>query len=278
MKRSTVLVPIVAVASLVLPVGVAFGQQPPAPVTVLEKRFQAAPPSGPYDMVLLVLDLAPGTEFPSHAHGGPVFATVVEGTFWERSGGQEMVLHVGDTLAEETGRVHEAGNDGPGMTRLVITVLLPRGAELTTDTQTGAAQQLPPGATVAAQAILPGPQAPEPLDVVQRVTDLPAGGVVPLHTHPGPNFNILLEGQIVLDMEGMAHSFAASDSWVEPANLVHGGRNTGSTTARLVGSALVPRGAPVATPAQQPAAPAQPAPAAKPVAKPAVAPAQVPAQ
>jgi quercetin dioxygenase-like cupin family protein len=192
MKRSSVLVPLVAVASLVLPVGVAFGQQPPAPVTVLEKRFEATAPPGSYDEVLFVLDLAPGTEFPSHSHGGPVFLSVVEGTLWDRSGGEETVLNAGDTLTEEAGRVHAAGNDGPGMTRLLITVLLPKGAQLTTDAQTGAPQELPPGATVAAQAVLETPQAPAPLDVVQRATDLPAGAVVPQHTHPGPNFNILI--------------------------------------------------------------------------------------
>jgi quercetin dioxygenase-like cupin family protein len=275
MKRLSILAPILALATLVLPAAVAFSQQSPAPVTVLEKRFPATAPPGPYDMVLLVLDLAPGTEFPIHTHGGPVFATVVEGTFWERSGGQRTVLQTGDTLAEETGRMHEAGNDGPGTTRLLITVLLPKGAALTTDTQTGANQDLPAGATVTALATLPAPQAPEPLDVVQRLTDLPVGGVVPYHTHPGPNFNILLQGRIVLDMEGMAHTYTADDNWVEPANLVHGGSNTGSTTARIVGSALVPRGAPVAIPAQQPAAPAVQPP---PVAKPAIAPVQVPAR
>jgi len=275
MKRLSVLAPILAVAILALPAPATFGQQPPAPVPVLEKRFPATAPSGPYDMVLLVLDLAPGATFPSHAHGGPVFLTVTDGTLWERSGGQETVLRTGDTLAEESGRVHEAGNNGPGTTRLVVTVLLPTGSVLTTDTQTGVGQELPVGATVAAQAILPTPQAPEPLDVVQRVTDLPVGGVVPLHTHPGPNFNLLLQGQLRIDMGGMAHAVTANDSWVEPANLVHGVSNTGSTTVRVVGSALVPRGAPVATPAQQPAAPAaQPAPAPKPV----VAPAQVPAR
>ena len=52
-------------------------------------------------------------------------------------------------------------------TRLVVTVLLPTGAALTTDTQTGVGQELPAGVTVAAQAILPTPQAPEPLDVVR---------------------------------------------------------------------------------------------------------------
>src|ERR671916_1063908 len=113
MRRLSILATVLAVASVTLPAAVAVGQQTPAPVTVLEKRFPATAPSGPYDMVLLVLDLAPGAEFPSHAHGGPVFVTVAEGALWERSGGRETVLQTGDTLAEETGRVHEAGNNGP---------------------------------------------------------------------------------------------------------------------------------------------------------------------
>src|SRR5438105_4843124 len=138
MKRQLALVLVLAAASLLVPSSAALAQ--PAPVTVFEKRFQATPPSGPYDELLLVLDLAPGTTYPAHSHGGPVFITVVEGALWERSGGHESSLNAGDTLMEEVGRVHEAGNNGPGTTRLLITVLLPKGADLTTDVQTGAAQ------------------------------------------------------------------------------------------------------------------------------------------
>jgi quercetin dioxygenase-like cupin family protein len=270
MKRLPVLVPILVAVGLALPVGVVIGQQPPAPVPVLEKRFEGTPPPGPYDMNLLILDFAPGAATPTHSHGGPVFLTVVDGTLWERSGGQETVLNAGDTLMEEPGRVHAAGNEGPGTARLLVTVLLPKGAAFTTIQETGAPAALPPGPTVVAQATLESPQAPGPLDVVQRVTDLPAGGVVAQHTHPGPNFNILLQGQLALDMQGTTTTFKAGDSWVEPANVVHGASNTGATTARIMGAALVPRGAPVAAPAQQPAGPA-----AQPAA-PAPAPVQLP--
>jgi quercetin dioxygenase-like cupin family protein len=289
MHRLTFAAALAALMSL-LPLGAAFGQQPPAPVPVLEKRFEATAPAGPYDEVLLALDLAPGTEFPTHSHGGAVFVSVVDGTLWERSGGQERTFNAGDTFTEEAGRIHSAGNRGPGTTRLLITVLLPKGAQLTTDVQSGAPQDLPPGATVAGQGVLENPQAPAPMDVVQRVTDLPAGAVVAQHTHPGPNFNVLVQGQIVLNMQGAANNFKVGDSWVEPPNVVHGGNNTGTTTARIVGSALVPRGAPVATPAQQPGAappaaapaPAAAPPAAQPTAAPTrpagAAPAQVPGQ
>jgi quercetin dioxygenase-like cupin family protein len=249
MKPLAALVPILVAASLILSSGVAFGQQPPAPVPVLETRFPAPPPPGPYDELLLVLDLAPGTEFPDHWHGGPVFLSVVKGTLWDRSGGRETTLNAGETLTEETGRVHAAGNRGPGRTRLLITVLLPPGAGLTTDVRTAGPQDLPAGATVAAQAILEGPRPAAPMDVVHRVSDLPVGAAIAPHAHPGPNLNILLQGQVVLNMQGVAHPFAAAESWVEPAGVVHGGANTGATTARLVGSALVPRGAPVAAPA-----------------------------
>jgi quercetin dioxygenase-like cupin family protein len=272
MKRLSILAFALVAASVALPVATAFGQQAPAPVTILEKRFLAAPPSGPYDMVLLVLDLEPGTQFPSHAHGGPVFVTVAEGAMRDRSGGQETVLRTGDTLAEATGRVHEAGNDGPGMARLIVTVLLPTGATLTTDTQTGVSQELPPGATVVAQATLPTPRESGPLEVIQRLVELPPGAVGLPHTHPGPNLNVVLQGQFALNMEGRTQAFTSNDSWVEPANVVHGGSNTGSTTTRIVANALVPLGAAFATPAQQTGA--QPPPSAKP----AIAPAQVPAR
>jgi quercetin dioxygenase-like cupin family protein len=249
MKPPLALVSVLVAAGLALPGGVALGQQPPAAVPVLETRSPVTAPPGPYDELLLVVDLAPGTAFPDHAHGGPVFVSVVEGTLWERSGGRETTLRAGETLYEETGRVHEAVNPGPGPTRLLLTVLLPKGAVLTTDVRTGGPQDLPAGATVAAQAVLEDLQPGAPLDVVQQVTDLPAAGAIAPHTHPGPNLSVLLQGQVVLDMQGTARAYRAGDDWVEPAGVVHGGANTGPTTARLLGSALVPRGAPVATPA-----------------------------
>lgn len=262
MSWRSVVVPLVVVASLVLlPVGVVFAQpQPPGPIPVLEKRFPVTPPSGPYDEILLVLDMAPGTTFPLHAHGGPVVLTVVEGTLWERSSGRETVLNPGDTLVEETGRQHEAGNRGAGRTRLLITVLLPKGALLSTDMQTHLAQDLPPGATVVGQAMLENPAVAAPLDVVLRVADLPVGGVVPPHTHPGPNLSLAVAGEFTLTMPGMsAQRFRAGEMWVEPATMVHSVTNAGSVPGRLMGSGLVPRGAPVATPVQPQIAAGQPA-------------------
>jgi quercetin dioxygenase-like cupin family protein len=80
MKWQPARVSLLATAFLVLPLSVAFAQQPPAPVPLLEKRFEATAPSGPYDLLLLVLDLAPGAEAPTHSHGGAVFLSVLEGT------------------------------------------------------------------------------------------------------------------------------------------------------------------------------------------------------
>ena len=108
MNQLLALVPVLAAVSLVLPgrrgvrpAGARRGASPGGAGAAM-----AAPP-GPYDELLLVVDLAPGTAFPDHAHGGPVFVSVVEGALWERSGGRETTLRAGETLYEETGRVHD---------------------------------------------------------------------------------------------------------------------------------------------------------------------------
>jgi quercetin dioxygenase-like cupin family protein len=275
-RAASLIAVVAAMGIIIMPTSTAFAQQLP-PGVLVEKRFQADNPPGPFDVVQLVLDLAPDAATPTHSHGGQVFLTVLEGTLWERSGGVETTLVLGETLTEHPGRVHAAGNSRDISTELLVTVLLPKGAALTTLEEGGPQASLPPGPTVLAQAQSDGSGVPAVFDVVQRVTEIAPGGAIPMHTHPGPNFVILLQGQMTLNMDGMApQTFRVGDNWVEPANVVHGATNSGSEPVRFVGSVLVPRGAPASTPAAQPAAAAAPAVAPAPAAAP--APAQAPRQ
>jgi quercetin dioxygenase-like cupin family protein len=114
--------------------------------------------------------------------------------------------------------------------------------------------------TVVAQATLENPPLSGEIDVVQRLTDLPLGIVAPAHSHPGPNFNVVYQGEIILNMAGTARTYRTGDSWVELAGVVHDAVGTSPATARVLNSALVPRGASVAIPAQPSAAAQPPAP------------------
>jgi quercetin dioxygenase-like cupin family protein len=189
-----------------------------------------------------------------------------------------MLLNVGDTLMEDPGRVHAAGNSGSTNTRLLVTVLLPKGVAFSTIQGSGETTNLPPGPTMVAQATFETPQTTATFDVVQRGIDLPAGASIAPHSHPGPNFTMLVQGQATLSIQGTTTNFKAGESWAEPPNVVHSGSNAGATTTRAVSVALVPRGAPATTPAQEPG-PTQPTSTPTPAPVRATAPpAQLPAQ
>ena len=273
---------LIAVAALVLlPAPVASSQQPGVSVSI-EQRFEAAAPPPQAEVLQAVLDFAPGAWTPVHTHGGPAYVTVLAGEMTLRMSGSDQKFKAGEGWIDNPDEPHAAGNEGSTPARLVATFVLPKGATPTTVVETGATGALPPGPTTVAQHRFDAPNLATPLDVVQRLTEVAPGATVPMHTHPGPNVATALQGSLNLQMEGMTHSFKAGDSWVEPANVVHGGTATGSETVRLVGTTFTPRGAPVSAaaqpPAAAPAAPAAPVPAAAPPAQPARPPAQVPSQ
>lgn len=114
-------------------------QAPPGPTTVYQYRTEAVPPSSQFDLIHQVLDFAPGAYTPAHYHGGQTFVTVVEGEQIVRQNGTERRLKAGESWGEAIGQVGVAGNPGPAKLSVVATILLPKGAQLTTVVEAGAA-------------------------------------------------------------------------------------------------------------------------------------------
>jgi quercetin dioxygenase-like cupin family protein len=110
------------------------------------------------------------------------------------------------------------------------------------------AQEAPAPPPPVVETRIESPALDGPRDMVQRYLEIPAGVVVPPHTHPGPNFNTLIDGDIVLMIEGTEQPHTAGDTWIEPANVVHFGQ-VGPNGARLITATLVPANSPQAVPA-----------------------------
>ena len=88
-------------------------------------------------------------------------------------------------------------------------------------------------------------------EVVQAVAELQPGGQSGRHTHPGEEVAYILEGTIELEMQGKpAVSKKAGDAFLVPAGTVHNAKNTGKTVAKVLGTYIVEKGKPLATPAQ----------------------------
>ena len=104
----------------------------PAPKVINQTSFPVAVKAGDYDLVTIVFDFLPGSGFLPHFHGGYVLATVLEGEITLQEKGAERKVKTGESWTENAGDVHAVINQGPENTRVVVVVLLPKGAAATT--------------------------------------------------------------------------------------------------------------------------------------------------
>jgi quercetin dioxygenase-like cupin family protein len=83
---------------------------------------------------------------------------------------------------------------------------------------------------------------------VQAKAEFDPGGAVGRHTHPGEELSIVLEGQLLLEVDGQSpRTVKAGESFFIPAGTIHAGKNTGSGKAVVFATYIVEKGKPVAT-------------------------------
>lgn len=86
--------------------------------------------------------------------------------------------------------------------------------------------------------------------VVMRV-EFDADGIVGRHTHPGEESTYIIEGNVLIEIEGKAPmTLGAGETFFIPAGVVHGGKNVGKTPAKLLATYIVEKGKPLSTPAK----------------------------
>ena len=86
-------------------------------------------------------------------------------------------------------------------------------------------------------------------ETVVATVEIPPNADVARHTHPGPETDYVLEGDLILNVEGVGPKpYKAGDSFYIPANTIHGGKS-GPNGAKLIGVYIVEKGKPLATPA-----------------------------
>jgi quercetin dioxygenase-like cupin family protein len=91
--------------------------------------------------------------------------------------------------------------------------------------------------------------------------ELQGGIAAPWHTHPGDEMGYVLQGDVLVEMDGQPPmTMKPGDSFFVPAGTVHHAKNTGKTEAKIVSTYIIEKGKPLATPA---AAPGSAAPAKK---------------
>ena len=96
----------------------------------------------------------------------------------------------------------------------------------------------------------------QPLGIPERVAvqvlaEFAPGVAAGRHTHPGEELGYVLEGTLLLEVDGQPpRTLQAGDSFFVPAGTVHDGKNIGSVPAKVLATYIVEKGKPVASPAK----------------------------
>jgi len=80
-------------------------------------------------------------------------------------------------------------------------------------------------------------------ELINQVLDLPGGSGVPNHMHGGPVVVTVITGEVTLIEAGSERVVKSGETWTESVGYVHAIANRGTSTARVVASYLIPKGA-----------------------------------
>jgi quercetin dioxygenase-like cupin family protein len=105
---------------------------PLGPTATYQAKYPIPVQGGDYELLTVILDFPPGAGVPRHFHGGYMVVTVLSGELTLTEKGASRVVKTGDSWTENIGDQHSVINTGSIPTRVVVTTLLPKGAELTT--------------------------------------------------------------------------------------------------------------------------------------------------
>lgn len=102
------------------------------PTVVYTAKFPITMGKGEYDLLTIIQDFPAGAGVANHKHGGHVLVTVLSGEMTLREKGAERIVKTGESWTERPGNVHAVVNAGTDTVRVAISILLPKGAEVTT--------------------------------------------------------------------------------------------------------------------------------------------------
>lgn len=86
-------------------------------------------------------------------------------------------------------------------------------------------------------------------EAVLARAEFQVGAAAPKHTHPGEEMGYVLEGEVLLEIEGKpALKLKAGDTFFLAAGQVHAAKNVGKTAAAIVSTYIIEKDKPLATP------------------------------
>lgn len=88
-------------------------------------------------------------------------------------------------------------------------------------------------------------------EAVQAIAEIIPGGAAGKHTHPGEEVGYVLEGTVLIEIDGKpAMTLNAGQFFMIPAGRIHNATNKGKGPAKVLATYIVEKGKPLATPAK----------------------------
>jgi quercetin dioxygenase-like cupin family protein len=224
------------------------GAKPPAaaaPVIKYQNSLPAQTASGPFDLVMNVLDFAPGAASVVHTHSTPNLATVLMGEITVKSASGDRHGSVGGGLVEPLNEPVQAVNATSQETMVAVAFAVPHGGKATAPVAGKPAPQVTNKTlyTFTDESLtMPGG-----FSIVQQVLEFAPGSQTPKHRDGGPGVVTVLEGQLTLDADGVARTYNVGESFTELPGLSLQASNRGGDVARVVESFALPAGAQLTT-------------------------------
>jgi len=125
---------------------------------------------------------------------------------------------------------------------------------------TALGQDVPPGPQVVYRTAMEVSNPPAVFDTINLVLDFAPGASTPLHSHGGQGIVTVLEGELVHRPEGgEERRLRPGESFLETPGHAHIAANESGANARVLFTALLPKGAQLTTVQSAPQSPAPPA-------------------
>ena len=92
---------------------------------------------------------------------------------------------------------------------------------------------------------------PEGYTVMMGTAEIPPGGAAGRHTHPGIETGYILEGEVLMSIDGQPDQMLkAGDSYQIPTGAAHDVKTVGDKPAKALATYVVEEGKPLASPAK----------------------------
>lgn len=86
-------------------------------------------------------------------------------------------------------------------------------------------------------------------EAVQTLAEIPSGVASGRHTHPGEEIGYIVEGVVVMEVEGKPPlTLKAGDVFLIPAGRIHNARNIGTATSKMLSTYVIEKSKPLAAP------------------------------